>query len=37
MVLITAVCTAEVLADLFAANPEFVGALSASLRVGDDS
>ena len=37
MVLVTAVCTAEVLSDLFAANPEFLSAVSASLRVEDDS
>ncbi|MGB5186737.1 MAG: low temperature requirement protein A [Acidimicrobiia bacterium] len=37
MALVTAVCTAEVLVDLFAANPEFISALSASLRVEDDS
>jgi len=37
MALVTAVCTAEVLVDLFAANPEIISALSASLRVEDDS
>ena len=37
MVLVTAVCTGEVLSDLFAANPEFLSAVSASLRVEDDS
>ncbi len=37
MVLVTAVCTAEVLADLFAANPEILSALSASVRVDSES
>jgi low temperature requirement protein LtrA len=37
MVLVTAVCTGEVLSDLFAANPEFLSAVSSSLRVEDDS
>ena len=37
MVLVTAVCTGEVLSDLFAANPEFLSALSASIRVDSDS
>jgi low temperature requirement protein LtrA len=37
MVLVTAVCTGEVLADLFAANPEIISALSASIRVESDS
>ena len=37
MALVTAACTAEVLVDLFAANPEIISALSASLRVEDDS
>lgn len=37
MVLVTAVCTAEVLADLFAANPEIISAISASIRVEGDS
>ena len=37
MVFVTAVCTGEVLSDLFAANPEFLSAVSASLRVEDDS
>lgn len=37
MVLVTAVCTGEVLADLFAANPEIISALSASIRVEEDS
>ena len=37
MVLVTAICTGEVLSDLFAANPEFLSTLSASLRVEDDS
>jgi len=36
MVLVTAVCTGEVMADLFAANPEFLSALAASIRVEDD-
>jgi low temperature requirement protein LtrA len=37
MVLVTAVCTVEVLADLFAANPEILSALSASVRVDSES
>ena len=37
MVLATAVCTGEVLADLFAANHEIISALSASIRVEGDS
>jgi low temperature requirement protein LtrA len=37
MVLVTAVCTVEVLADLFAANPEILSALSASIRVDSES
>jgi len=37
MVLVTAVCTGEVLSDLFAANPEFLSAVAASIRVEDDS
>ena len=36
MVLVTAVCTGEVLSDLFAANPEFLSAVSASIRVEND-
>jgi low temperature requirement protein LtrA len=37
MVLVTAVCTAEVLADLFAANPEIVTVITESVRVDRES
>jgi low temperature requirement protein LtrA len=37
MVIVTAICTGEVLSDLFAANPEFLKTLAASLRVEDDA
>jgi low temperature requirement protein LtrA len=37
MVLVTAVCTAEVLSDLFAANPEILSVVAASVRVDDES
>jgi low temperature requirement protein LtrA len=36
MVLVAAVCTGEVLADLLAANPEIISAISASIRVEND-
>jgi hypothetical protein len=37
MVLVTAVCTAEVLSDLFAANPEILTVMAESVRVDGES